>query len=769
MPVSIHFQGGPRAGQVVEFNDDVARITVGRDPDKCQVVFGPQETKVGREHFALRRELGRYRLVLNKDDVVLVDGRAGIDDQELTEMAELQLGHAGPKLLIQTVMSGKLAATERQGHQVGKATMLRHADRAASRGWKFAAAALVLVVVASTVGWRMWHKTDAKLAEWQILTKGQQAALVDISAKFNTVDQQTKDLAEKSQQEKDRDTRFEEALVKVADSVYLVLDRDPDGNLTTVATAWVVDQARGILATNAHVASEFNSIPSDHQLLVRSTAETPLDFVVQSVQIHPGYSAFGSLWTDFDPTRRTSRTSATAIASPGNGCDVALMTVADPTGLAPGLPLASEETLKSLRPGYPVGTVGYPMEGLVLEGVQVQSPTPTTHVAYLTAITNYFGASKVDSAERQLVQHALPAAGGSSGSPIVNQDGQVVAVLNGGNFIGTVESGARIGSSANVGFGQRADLVQELLANTADTNQPARTQRWQEEIQQYYVRRSEVEQQIGQAVEVDRERSLTDAVDRWKSNLALYANLQDVQLVGTYEGTASGIGTEGPAFQGSQLFDISQPGSILVVTITKTAPTVKLDVYETVGGSRSRVYHDNTDAEWLRTCTFDIASATSFEAIVSCDTQDAAYSLQVYQATTQAMSPLDRREAAVSSWLNSLLLNNFKVYTSELLSETWPNIHAQGESGTIHADVIRLDIAEPGDYLAVAVAPGGEDIDLYVSHAAATTYGEIGSDRNTDAWPSVPFTLTEAGPIDLYVAGTTDYISVNLRVYRAVP
>src|SRR5258708_12824174 len=52
MALSIHFQGGPKAGESLQFADHVERIVIGPDPDKCQLALAPPETKLPRQHFA---------------------------------------------------------------------------------------------------------------------------------------------------------------------------------------------------------------------------------------------------------------------------------------------------------------------------------------------------------------------------------------------------------------------------------------------------------------------------------------------------------------------------------------------------------------------------------------------------------------------------------------------------------------------------------------------------------------------------------------------
>lgn len=64
------------------------------------------------------------------------------------------------------------------------------------------------------------------------------------------------------------------------------------------------------------------------------------------------------------------------------------------------------------------------------------------------------------------MQHNLGATGGASGSPIFNAKGEIVAILNAGNIIGSVsfESGnvVRAPSSVMVNFAQRVDLLRDI-------------------------------------------------------------------------------------------------------------------------------------------------------------------------------------------------------------------------------------------------------------------------------------------------------------------
>ena len=102
MALTIKPRGGALAGQTFSFPDEKETIILGRDPARCDVVFPPELRRVGREHCALRRELGRYKLQLNHDNPVWVEGQPAYDDQTLPPETELQLGKGGPRLAVLT-------------------------------------------------------------------------------------------------------------------------------------------------------------------------------------------------------------------------------------------------------------------------------------------------------------------------------------------------------------------------------------------------------------------------------------------------------------------------------------------------------------------------------------------------------------------------------------------------------------------------------------------------------------------------------------------
>lgn len=783
MSIKIHFQGGPRAGEVVEFGDDCQRITIGRDKDRCQLVFPADEVRVGREHCALRRELGRYRLVLNREDVVLIDGKPAIDDQELPLSADLQLGKTGPKLVVQTLLAVNMQPTIERGNQPGKATLLREAGASAQRGRQLAIVALVLVVLVGAASYRWWSRLFPSVADLgekqEAIGKKQQdidQRQQEITANQKQLTEQQKtllaDMASKLEQAqrdaKSQNQKLAQVLSQAAESVYLVIRRNAEGDEEPEATAWVANQAQGILATNGHVAELFTGLQPGYQILVRSTSEPPLDFVVKSVTIHPGYSAFDDLWNRFQPTRRTDETSSERVVTPG-GCDVALMYV-EGQGLGVALPLAGAEVLRSLGAGNPVGSVGFPSERMALGGVNLKQPTPTTHMAYLTAITNYFGASRVDDSEKLLLQHAIPSTGGASGSPILNPDGQVVGVLNAGNlfFINDM----RVGSAVLVNFGQRSDLVAELLSGTADAVQPARTSQWETALSRYFQPAEQVDRNIRDAVRRNRELVLNDAIEQWKTRVSSELNVAGFDEVVNVSNTLSDLG------QVSQSFDVPQGGRLFVGAMAHSADQLGLDLYDTAAGTRQGgPYTIQPWRDWLPTCELNLTGPTSFEAAVGAGAAAGDYTLRVVLArvgsadssTLPVASDDEQRKILTDAWIRTIDSFGIWGYRAEQVFNSSGWLFGGGGDGSSPSTLFDIPLSDTGSYFAIAHDKGGGHTTLVISQDAFSGFNiEVGADRSDTAWPSAAWSVSDAGTSHVAVFGTAAFAEVEVWVYRAV-
>ncbi len=487
MALRLRFLDGPRAGHVLEYGDEIERVVLGRDPQRCRVVFPADQVVVGREHVALRRELGRYRLVLNAKDPVFVGRSPAKDDQELESPAEIQLGVNGPRLIIETLGNSELPETMRRTDRIpgpapGRDTMVRGLDRGLRRTRAITIAAIAvltlgLLAVAGVAG-AGWWSSHQRLKE---LDRAQSATIRELKDRMQA-------LREKIQ------PRISEALAKASPSVYLVVIRDAKGHEVGAATAWVVGE--GVLATNAHVADLYaKAVPEGGRLLVRSNAAAPVDFTVTKAELHPGYSEFQQIWTDYKPGKDSLGPTLEQLQQV-SACDIGLLHVEAAAGLAPPLPLADPQTIEALAAGDVVGYVGYPMESMALGGVNVKQPTPQMQVGNVTAVTDFF--LMKSTGDGQLVQNSLPILGGASGSPILDAAGRVVALVSAANLTLDASGTKRISTGSGVNFGQRADLLRELLDGKAAQAQEARSARWRRDITRFVSLRNKlVEVQVG--------------------------------------------------------------------------------------------------------------------------------------------------------------------------------------------------------------------------------------------------------------------------------
>ena len=255
----------------------------------------------------------------------------------------------------------------------------------------------------------------------------------------------------------DTDTRLAEAAQRYEQAVGVVVISGPRVGPIPTGTAWAI--ADGTFVTNAHVVEGVRkALTSKHieAAFIAINKRPDLRLRIRSMTAHPRH---GDVETDFEGTR-----------SIGHSYDVGLLRT---DGSAPvAFKLAPKSDLLALRAGERVAYLGFPMENLTAGNVNVRHPVATMQSGIITAVTDYWQKNQ-DPANAQFVRHNLGAAGGASGSPMFNADGEVVSVLSGGNnFAGVVievQGGKlnkeiqRVGNAAMVNFAQRADLIHDLL------------------------------------------------------------------------------------------------------------------------------------------------------------------------------------------------------------------------------------------------------------------------------------------------------------------
>lgn len=128
--------------------------------------------------------------------------------------------------------------------------------------------------------------------------------------------------------------------------------------------------------------------------------------------------------------------------------------------------LATSSTARRLRVGAPIATLGFPGE---LQGGELSDlfPIATFKNGTISALRPRFQDEPYSAANTYIVQHNFDITGGTSGSPIFDASGQVIAINNASmeaDFADLNVEGdlPRIGQGS-LGFGIRVDKIHELL------------------------------------------------------------------------------------------------------------------------------------------------------------------------------------------------------------------------------------------------------------------------------------------------------------------
>lgn len=465
--------------ETIDVPDSAEIVTFGRSVD-CTVDFDPDLVMVSSHHFALRQIAGtggyEYRISFKKP--IFREGRSILNGTELKDGDEITIGAAdGPALRFQvkTVPTAGNYPTTRflkGGRDI--ASFEQDVRR------RFLAGAGIAATLALCLGAAIYY------------FQGAQASLgSDIAQLF---------------QKADAVIESEKITGSANDVMYLVAIQGPDGSLEGQMTAFAVQGPQGkVLATNAHVVSVRDAVamrnlflPDDpakrYRMVVvpaakKDEAALKEPLPVASTKIHPGFIKQIELISEEIERRRADvRYAGRRLFADVNlppAYDVAILTLEDPSKIGAVADIAAQADLDALAGGQPLVMLGFPGENLL--GTDARRPVPTSQSGRITSVTGFFK-SRDPLQSDQLVQHAIPAVGGSSGSPIFNKDGKVVALLNAGNMVfapvitmdpitgepmrdaqgDPVIRAGRLASAALINYAQRADLLNWLLVERSD-------------------------------------------------------------------------------------------------------------------------------------------------------------------------------------------------------------------------------------------------------------------------------------------------------------
>jgi S1-C subfamily serine protease len=404
-----------------EFVEQNATIHFGRSLDS-QIRFPASDSRLGRNHFELRPAAGGYELVTDREHPVYMNGARVVGTVPLLSETELRLIDAkiGPwiKIAITETSAGTLtdphfktdSGTIQQG--LGK---LRNIA---------AALAVALVAIAGFMTYQ-WHQQEQLrldfLAESALLTEK---------------------LA--SQEGKEVSPDWAAVYEKIKPSIYQVAILNNDGTAPKVqGTAWV--NGPHTLITNAHVALLMESLSTAQKLVVIAPDQAQMPIEVRATTIHPAYLSFRE-------NIKAEETKSGSTVKSASSYDVAQLSVDDGVTLAHALPIANSDSLKKLRAGDAIAYAGYP--AVYANNVNVQQ----LHSGYVSGATDFMGVA--NNRNDQLIYHTAPAVRGTSGSPIFNTQGEVVAVHSGGEVIEL--EGKPIVSGSGTFYAQSASILADL-------------------------------------------------------------------------------------------------------------------------------------------------------------------------------------------------------------------------------------------------------------------------------------------------------------------
>jgi hypothetical protein len=232
------------------------------------------------------------------------------------------------------------------------------------------------------------------------------------------------------------------------------------------ATAFLIDNKCGVFATNAHVAEAVAEVKDPVELEQASTGKS---VKVNGYRIHPARALFDKLVDQYGPVSVFSNGLVQAIPV-GSAYDVGLLftkgldcSTGDDVSAFPALKLASPATLGALHAGDPIVSIGFPGNGTTTKEVEDITALARVEIGHVRALGSYVPVSGDAKVEREMILHTLSTTHGTSGSPILNYAGEVIAVNQGAAGASSTDD-----LLTRERIGHRADALTDLIDKSPD-------------------------------------------------------------------------------------------------------------------------------------------------------------------------------------------------------------------------------------------------------------------------------------------------------------
>lgn len=241
-----------------------------------------------------------------------------------------------------------------------------------------------------------------------------------------------------------------DTITTVKDTSYMIaLRSETTGELILIGSGVAIDS--NTILTNAHV---YIALLSSYILYEQSGIN------VTPIAVMNGETAYGTYTYPLDAAGVHAQYDPDTVFCP----DIAFLTTQ--SALPSSMDLPEDSYIRSASVGQDIGSLGYPQE----TGSRISYIANATFKDGVVSSLTPFDATQTPTVENtQVLQHNLDTTGGTSGSPIFDQSGKLLAINNSGagryiwddsahDFI-FVPMGA-------IGYGIRADVVNAMFATS---------------------------------------------------------------------------------------------------------------------------------------------------------------------------------------------------------------------------------------------------------------------------------------------------------------